>query len=163
MFALRYVAVVAATVWTGGLLALGAVAAPSIFDIIAARGVADGRVLAGAIFGEVLRRFHPVSYVCGVLISGTLMARALLGPRPVAFGPRLTVSAVMLATALYTGLVLSGQVERVRTEAGGAPSALAPDDPRRVTFNRLHGISTLLQIVPVLGGLAIIFWELRDR
>ena len=32
MFALRYLAVVAAAVWAGGLLALGAVAAPSIFD-----------------------------------------------------------------------------------------------------------------------------------
>jgi hypothetical protein len=163
MFALRYVAVVAAAVWAGGLLALGAVAAPAVFDIVAARGIADGRVVSGAIFGEVLRRFHLLAYVCGVVIAGTLITRALLGPRPVRFRRRLTVSAVMLAAALYSGFVLSRQIERVRSEAGGAPSALAADDPRRITFGRLHAFSTVLQIVPLLGGLAIIFWELRDR
>ena len=163
MFALRYVAVVAAAVWAGGLLALGAVAAPSIFDGIAARGVADGRVLAGALFGDVLRRFHLVSYLCGLLIAGTLITRKLLGPRPIRFGTRLAVSAVMLAAALYSGVVLSRQIERARVNAGGAPSALAAEDPRRVTFGRLHALSSILQIVPVLGGLAIIFWELRDR
>ncbi len=163
MFSLRYLAVIAATVWAGGLLALGAVAAPSIFEIIAARGVADGRVLAGAIFGEVLRRFHLISYVCGAVIAGTLITRALLGPRPIHFGARLSVAALMLATALYSGLVLSGQIEHARNDAGGAPSALAAEDPRRVAFGRLHAMSTILQIVPLLGGLAIIFWELRDR
>ena len=163
MFALRFFAVVAAAVWAGGLLALGAVAAPAIFDVIAGRGIADGRVVAGAIFGEVLRRFHLLAYVCGLVIAGTLIARALLGPRPVQFGPRLTVTAVMLAAALYSGFVLSGQIERARREAGGAPSALAADDPRRITFGRLHAFSTVLQLVPLLGGLAIMFWELRDR
>ena len=163
MFALRYVAVVAATIWAGGLLTLGVVAAPAIFDVIAARGITDGRVLAGAIFGDILRRFHLVSYVCGALIIGTLVTRALLGPRPVQFAPRVTVAAIMLATALYSGVVLSRQIEHARAAAGGAPSALAPDDPRRLAFGRLHGISTMLQIVPVLGGLAILFWELKDR
>ena len=42
-------------------------------------------------------------------------------------------------------------------------TALAADDPRRVTFGRLHAASTILQIVPMLGGLALLFWELRDR
>ena len=163
MFSLRYLAVIAATVWAGGLLALGAVAAPSIFEIIAARGVADGRVLAGAVFGEILRRFHLVSYVCGVVIVGTLVVRAALGPRPVHFALRLSVAAVMLATALYSGVVLSRQIEGARNAAGGAPSALASEDPRRVAFGRMHAFSTILQIVPLLGGLAILFWELRDR
>jgi hypothetical protein len=70
---------------------------------------------------------------------------------------------VMLAAALYSGVVLSRQIETARVNAGGAPSALAAEDPRRVTFGRLHALSSILQIVPVLGGLAIIFWELRDR
>lgn len=162
MFALRYAALLAAAVWAGGLLALGAVAAPSIFDVTAARGIADGRVLAGAIFGEVLRRFHLVSYACGAVIVGSVIARALLGPRPVQFRLRLAIGVVMLGTALYSGLVLSRRIEQARSDAGGAPSALQPDDPRRQTFGRLHALSTVLQIIPVLGGLAIIFWELKD-
>jgi hypothetical protein len=163
MLALRYAALLAAALWTGGLLALGMFAAPAVFEIIAARGVADGRVLAGAIFGEALRRFHLFSYACGVVILGSLLVRAALGPRPAQTGARVTIAAVMLGAALFSGIYLTSRIERARADAGGAPSALAEGDPRRVTFGRLHAASTILQIVPVLGGLALIFWELRDR
>jgi hypothetical protein len=40
---------------------------------------------------------------------------------------------------------------------------LAEGDPRRVAFGRLHAQSTLLQFIPVLGGLALMFWELKDH
>lgn len=163
MFALRYAALLAAALWTGGVLALGLFAAPSIFEVIAARGVHEGRILAGAIFGEVLRRFHVFSYACGAVILGSLILRAALGPRPPHTGARLAVASAMLATALFSGIYLTSRIERARADAGGAPSSLAEGDPRRVTFGRLHAASTILQIVPVLGGLALIFWELRDK
>ena len=51
MLALRYVSLLALVVWVGGLVALGAIAAPVTFDVIAARHVPEGRLLAGAIFG----------------------------------------------------------------------------------------------------------------
>lgn len=162
MVSLRYAALVAIALWAGGLVVLGAVAAPSIFDTIAARNVADGRVLAGAIFGETLRRFHVVSYVCAAVLIASLLLRRALGPRPSRSGVRLAISSLMAAAALYSGVVLSGTIERARVEAGGAPSALAENDPRRVEFGRLHGLSIMLSMVPVFGGLILLFWELRD-
>jgi len=45
---------------------------------------------------------------------------------------------------------------------GTAPSTLAQSDPRRIEFGRLHGTSVSLQLVPLLGGLALLFWELKD-
>jgi len=162
MLALRYAALVAAALWVGGLITLGAVAAPSIFDTIAARGVSDGRVLAGAIFGEALRRFHLLEYACGATIIGSLGWRAALGPRPAYFSVRLGLTFAMLAAALYSGFLLSPRIERSRIEAGGAPSALAEGDPRRAAFGRLHAVSALLQILPVAGGLALLFRELKD-
>lgn len=163
MLALRYVALVATAIWVGGLISLGAIAAPSIFDTIAARGVAEGRVLAGAIFGEALRRFHLLSYACGAVIIGSLVLRAALGPRPLHFAIRLGIAVVMLGVALCSGLVLSSRIERIRSEAGGAPSALPEGDARRVQFGRLHALSTMLQILPVAGGLVLLFWELTDE
>ena len=56
MLALRYAAVLALAFWMAVLSSLGAVAAPAIFDVLGARG-AEGRVLAGAVVGETLRRF----------------------------------------------------------------------------------------------------------
>jgi hypothetical protein len=162
MLALRYAALVAVALWIGGVVVLGAVAAPAIFDTMAARGVSEGRVLAGAVFGEAFRRFHLVSYACGVVIIGSLVLRAALGPRPTGMATRLGIAVAMLAASLYSGLALSGKIERARADAGGAPSSLAETDPRRIAFGRLHMLSTLLQIVPVAGGLVLLFRELTD-
>lgn len=162
MLALRYAALLAAALWVGGLLTLAAVAAPAIFETMAARGIADGRVLAGALFGEILRRFHLLSYACGAVILASLILRGTLGLRPDYWGMRLGIAGVMLLAALVSGVVLTGRIEEARTEAGGAPSSLAADDPRRVRFGRLHAASTILQIVPLLGGLVLMFRELTD-
>lgn len=162
MLSLRYAALVAIALWAGGLVVLGAVAAPSMFDAIAARNVADGRALGGAIFGETLRRFHVVSYACAAVLIASLLLRRALGPRPSRSGLRLVIASVMTAAALYSGMVLSAKIERARVEAGGNPSSLAENDPRKVEFSRLHGWSVLLSMVPVFGGLTLLFWEMRD-
>ena len=43
-----------------------------------------------------------------------------------------------------------------------APSSLPAGDPRRVEFGRLHGLSTGIQLVPLLGGLLLLFFEMKD-
>jgi hypothetical protein len=164
MLVLRLAALLAIVVWIGGLLALGGIAAPAIFEVVSARGVPDGRLLSGAIFGEVLRRFHLVSYVCGALILIALFVRAVLGPRPRRFAVRAAIAALMLGAALYSGMVLSGNIARVQREIGEgvAASSLPEGDPRRAAFGRLHAQSTLLQIVPLAGGLILLFFEIGD-
>ena len=162
MLALRYAGLLALTLWVGGLVVLGAIAAPSIFDVLAARHVVDDRILAGAIFGETLRRFHLLSYVCGCVVLVSLIVRGILGPRPIWFAARLGTAFLMLAAAAYSGLVVSQQIARVQAEVVGAPSSLPAPDIRRITFGRLHALSTGLELVPVLGGLLLLFRELKD-
>jgi Domain of unknown function (DUF4149) len=161
MLALRYAAVLALAFWIGGLVALGALAAPAAFDVLGARG-ADGRMLAGAVFGEILKRFHVAAYVCGAVIVTSLAIRAVLGPRPRYFAVRLATSAVMVTAAVYTGFVLIPRIEQTQRTLGVSPSTLPASDVRRIEFDRLHGWSTTLQLVPILGGLALLFWELKD-
>ena len=162
MFALRFAGLLALAVWFGGLLVLGAVAAPAIFDVVDARQLADGRAFAGALFGEVLRRFHLVSYGCGAVLLVTFIARAVLGPRPRHFGIRLGIVAVMLGAASYSGIVLTGRIENLRQQMGVAPSSLPESDPRRVEFGRLHAQSTGMQVVPLLGAFILLARELAD-
>jgi hypothetical protein len=162
MLALRYAALLALTLWVGGLLALGGIAAPAIFDVLAARTGANSGALAGSVFGEVLRRFHLLSYVCGSVLLLALFARAVLGPRPRWFGLRAATVLAMLVASLYSGMIVSGQIERLRTEIGVAPSSLAESDPRRAAFGQLHATSTALQLIPVLGGLMLLFLELKE-
>ena len=161
MLGLRYLAVVAIVVWIGGLIALGAVAAPAVFDVTG-RQIADGRLLAGAIFGEVLRRFHFVAYGAGLVLLATLVTRRILGPRPRHFGIRAGIVILMLGASAYSGVIVSGRIARLQQTIGAAPSSLPEADPRRIEFGRLHGLSTALQLIPLLGGLVLIYWELKE-
>lgn len=162
MLALRYVALLTLVVWIGGLVALGGIAAPSIFDVLASRQIADGRLLAGAVFGEILRRFTLVSYAAGGVLLLTLLVRRILGPRPQRFAWRAGLVTLMLAATAYGGIVVASRIRALQHEIGAAPSTLPDGDPRRVEFGRLHGLSTALQLVPLLGGLALMFWEIKE-
>jgi uncharacterized protein DUF4149 len=162
MLALRYAALLMLVIWIGGLLVLGAIAAPSTFDVLASRQTPDGRLLAGAVFGEMLRRFHLVSYAAGTLLLGTLVLRRILGPRPRRFAWRAGIATLMLAAAAFSGLVVSARIARVQQQIGAAPSSLPVTDPRRVEFGRLHGLSTAVQLIPLLGGLMLIYWEIKE-
>jgi len=162
MLGLRYAGVLALTLWVGGLVVLGAIGAPAIFAVLAARHVAGDQVIAGAVFGEILGRFHLMAYACGVVLLGSLLARGVMGPRPIMFAVRLAIAFVMLLTTAYSGLIVSAKIARTQTEIGAAPSSLAEGDPRRVAFGRLHAMSTGLAVVPILGGLFLLFRELKD-
>ena len=69
---------------------------------------------------------------------------------------------VMLGTALYSGIVVTGRLERLRKEIGTAPSSLPEGDPRRAAFGRLHAQSTTLQLVPLIGTVLLLVAELKD-
>ena len=56
MIVLRYAYVLALVVWVGALVAAGVFVAPAIFGVLQTEAGAAGRELAGAAFGEVLRR-----------------------------------------------------------------------------------------------------------
>jgi len=161
---LRFAAVLALAVWLGGLVALG-VTAPAVFSIVAARNVVEGRALAGAIFGEILRRFHEVTYLCGALVLLSLAVRRVLGPRPRRFGIRFAVGVAMVAATLYSGLVIRQNISRVQEEVGAttAISSLPAENPQRVAFERLHRQSELVQLIPLAGACVLLFLELSDH
>ena len=77
MLALRYVYVFALVVWLGGMIVLGALVAPTTFQILQATEPTTGRELAGEVFGATIARFHYVAYAAGglLLVSLTAMAR----------------------------------------------------------------------------------------
>jgi hypothetical protein len=160
MLALRFAALLGLVFWVGGLAALGIVAAPAIFDVVGAGG-ASGRALAGATFGEAFARFNTASYISGAVVLLSLAIRGLLGPRPRHFAVRVFTVVVMLAATAWTGFVLIPRIQEAqRTFA--TPSHLPGQDPRRPDFGRLHGLASALQLVPLAGGLVLIFFELKD-
>ena len=162
MFLLRYLYVVALVVWVGGLVTAGAIVAPSVFGVLQAWNAAEGRVLAGQVFGAVLLRLTWLSYAMAFIMFITLTLHRLLGARPLKYGVRVGIMGVMLLMMVATGFWLIPQVNAIQAEVSGPVSALADTDPRRVEFNRLHGLSNILYSITAIGGLALCWWEARE-
>lgn len=160
MIALRYVYVVALVVWVGGLITIGSVVAPSAFAVFPATG--NGDQAAAVLVGEVLRRFHLVGYVAGAVLLGSLILMKVVGPRPPGFGLRLGLVSAMLGLGFTTGVYIDPQIAAMRAESSVPIRTLAPQDPRRQRFGRLHGISTALMAVTAVCGLALCYWETRE-
>src|SRR5262245_4057497 len=111
MFFVRQIGLVALAVWLGGMSVLGFLVAPTTFGVLEATvDSRNGRVLAGAVFGEVLRRFHLLAYACGGIILLCLLIAKFVGPPPRAFKLRTGIVALMLAIALYSGVPLTNQL-----------------------------------------------------
>ena len=83
MVALRYLYVLALSLWFGGTILVGLVASP----------VSD----------PVLQRFFLLSYVSGTTLLVSLLAMGLLGPRPSGYAARFGVAAVMFGATLQAG------------------------------------------------------------
>jgi uncharacterized membrane protein len=162
MLALRYVYVLALIVWLGGMIVLGALVAPTTFQVLPAIEPSAGRALAGDLFGEIIARFHYIAYGAGLLLLVTLAAMAVLGPRPRAFAIRCALIGIMLLISLYSGVIVLGRIDAVQQEIGGLASSLPAGDARRTEFDALHRLSTNLMMVTMAGALVLLYWEARE-
>ncbi len=163
MLAVRYAYVLALVAWLGGMVLLGAIVAPTTFQVLQAADPVNGRALAGALFGATLARFHPLAYVAGSVLLVALVAMRVLGPRPPAFAARTLIVAGMLAVSLYSGRVVLHSVDAIQHDVGTLPSRLPAGDPRRVEFDALHTLSTRLMMVNIAAALVLLYWEARER
>lgn len=162
MLALRYVYVLALVVWLGGMVVLGAVVAPTTFQVLQDREPVAGRALAGELFGVMVERFHYVAYGAGIVLLVSLAAMAVLGPRPVHYLIRTLIVTAMLAVSLYSGFVVLGAIDRIQQEVGTLPSRLPATDSRRVQFDSLHQLSTRLMMLNIAAALLLLYWEARE-
>ena len=168
----------ALALWLGGMIVLGAVVAPALFSTLGALDPVTGRLFAGEGFGAVLQRFHYVAYGAGAILLVSLSAMALLGPRPRSFALRTAIVAVMLAVAVYSGVIVLGEIDSIQREIAASnpphagegtvvavrrlPSSLPAGDARRVRFDQLHVLSTRLMMFNIVAGLVLLVWEARD-
>ncbi|HZF69096.1 MAG TPA: DUF4149 domain-containing protein [Gemmatirosa sp.] len=115
--------------WIGAALLVAAVVAPAAFAVL------PSRALAGAVVGRVL----PVIFVGGI-VAGAVAALLGMGAAPYARA-RLALPLVAAAACLVAQFVIGPKIQRLRAEMGPNIEALAPTDPRRAQFGKLHGFS----------------------
>jgi len=68
----------------------------------------------------------------------------------------------MLALALYSGVRVSRGIAEIQSRVSGPISGLPDTDPRRVRFDRLHSMSTMLMTVNTGLGFVLLFWYARE-
>lgn len=162
MPALRVISLALVALWIGGLAALGIVAAPAIFEVLGAHDPAAGRTLAGIVFGTIFDRFQHLAWGLGGGLLALLGLRTALGPRPRRLAIQLWLVIGMLAASAYTGLVVGPRIDHLRESTPTTMTALPDDDPKRVEFGRLHGLSNGLMALTLMAGLALFWIEARE-
>jgi uncharacterized membrane protein len=163
MLALRYVYVLALVMWLGGIIVLGALVAPTTFQVLQANNPQTGIELAGDVFGAIITRFHYVSYAAGGVLLMTLATMALLGPRPASFGVRMAIITLMLGLVLYSGMVVLRELDAIQQAAGGHVSNLPANDARRARFDELHLLSERLMLGDMALALLLLYWEAAEK
>jgi len=130
--------------WVGGTLTV-VLAAPVIFRSIPSRDT------AGAVFGEILRRFEAVKQALSlVLVIGVFVNLERGGGLEGRSIPAAIAIFLAIATNVYLAMVLRPRMNYFRMKVGSFDAAPV-DDPWRKRFDRMHRRSTR---VLVLGWIA---------
>lgn len=152
----RALHLLALALWLGGLVAIGALVAPTAFHATRTATALAGNLpaqdaLAGAIVGGSLRLFNILSLVCAaVLLAANFVLRSSTDRRWT--GSCLVVTLLLLLSALYLTLVLTPALD-----AAQARSDMASFDKMHHAYKQ---VSTLFQFPLLL--LLTLFTALRD-
>jgi hypothetical protein len=103
-----------------------------------------------------------LGYGSAAVMFIALTLHRLLGARPIKYGVRATILALMVTFTLVADYHVNPQVATIQARVSGPVSMLPDGDPIREEFNRLHGLANILLSLTVVGGLALAFWEARE-
>ncbi len=152
---LSILALFAIAVWLGGLIALGAIAAPIVFAIVPAPFSADAMTI-------VFRRFDVVAMGCAAVVLATEAVRGVGGLGGARFvradHARAFVSLLAAGAAVYEGIKVSPRIAELH-----AAGAIRGVDSAGLELARLHNLAEecgkaqilLLALVIALHGISL--------
>lgn len=142
----------ALALWLGAAVLFSAVVAPAAFAVL------PTRTLAGDIVGRVL----PVVFYAGMLVGAIVVAADAIDAEEWRWSTRLVSGALIAIACASAQLIVGSRIDQVRSRISGPVDALAPGDPLRVEFGRLHGISVALLGVAMLAAVVALIAVARD-
>ena len=150
----RWLELLGLGVWIGGMVILGALVAPTVFNTV------KPIEMAGAAMSLVFRRFNGgLVYACIALVALGFLGKFFLDQhrgrsRWIEGG----LIAVMILVGLYIGAILGPRMEDLRHTRIADPSNSAAI----VEFNRDHRVSETLFSVNLILGLAVLFINAKE-
>jgi uncharacterized membrane protein len=151
-FILRTLRLLGIVTWVGGLIFFAFVEAPTAFHVMGTNRqfaqLIDGSITALNRMGHAAGLIFVIATILLSLRSTTRLRRLL--------AVQVFVVVLMIAATLYVQEGIIPAMERDRTAAGGDITAVSADNPIRVGFDRLHGLSEKFEGSALLLGLGVI-------
>lgn len=138
--------------WLGGSVLFSAVVAPAAFAVLPTRTLA----------GDIVARVLPVVFYSGIVIGAIVIAIETIDAGEWRWSATLVSGAVIVIACVLAQFIVGSRIDLVRSRISGPVDALAPGDPLRVEFGRLHGVSVALLGVAMLAAAVALFAFARD-
>ena len=147
--AIRAIIFLLVVLWLGGVMFFPVVA-------VSAFGSISDTHIAGTIVAKCLRVLHYEGLFSGALIILLLLVAQTIRALPRSVAAPVIVTLIMLGLTAYSQFSIIPRMEGYRIAAGGAIDAVPADDPNRVAFNKLHGVSEKVEEGVLLGGIVLV-------
>lgn len=136
--------------WLGALIFFGAILAPIAFTQLPALFGEQGIHAAGLVVGGSLVRLHWMGMFCGVVFLAVMLVarkhyRSII--------PQSVLVVLMLLLTAYSQFSIIPRMDTARASIGGNVDAVAPNNPGRQIFDRLHETSTHVEALVLLFGI----------
>jgi len=151
---LRFLMLLALTVWLGALI---------FFPVVAqtAFTVLPSTHLAGLVVRSTLLTLHWMAFISGVVfLASSLIYNRTTQGNPRALGPGHILVLTMLALTAISQFHIIPRMDTLRASAGEIAS-IAADNPIRQQFDSLHAWSTRLEGTVLVLGLIVLYSPAR--
>jgi uncharacterized membrane protein len=148
---MRGVPVIAVSLWLGAMLFFAFVVAPAAFGALE-------REAAGRFVSAVFPRYYLTGAVLGAVALLGCIARGMSSGWTRAEWLALSLVSLMLALTLYAWIVVLPAAHAARSMRGDGPGT-----QEAARFARLHRLSSALNGVVMLAGIALVVTEVTRR
>jgi uncharacterized membrane protein len=146
---LRFIYLLSVALWIGGIAFFSFLAAPSIFKVLP-------RQEAGQVVSDIFPKYYWQGIVCGAIALATSVVLGMRERWNILLIVRTITIGVMVIGVLYSVVVLQPKIQAVKAQITSFES-LAPTDPLRLEFGRLHGRSFSVNAAVLLLGVIVVF------
>jgi uncharacterized membrane protein len=146
---LRFIYLLSIALWIGGMAFFSFIAAPSVFAVLP-------REEAGKVVSDIFPKYYWQGIICGTIALAVSVALGMRQRWNMLLVVRTLLIGVMMLGTLYSVTILQPQIQAVKAQITSFES-LAPTDPLRLAFGRLHGRSFSVNAAVLLLGVIVVF------
>jgi len=160
---INYLRLVLLGMWLGAAVYFSAIVAPSAFAVLRSYQSLNAAEIAGAIVNRNLAAINLSGFVIGVVLLVTGFIKFRNVPLPTLLIEMISITALSLATAIGNWIIAS-KLRTLRLALQGPIDQLTVTDPRRISFDQLHGYSVkALSVAMIAALLGLVMIALRAR